>query len=214
MILISTDMNAIADSSMISVFSSLGICWVLNRLFQQVFIAPSAESRFTLKNDFSSVETMTDLELSRALSLRHPSIWNESGSTEYTGYGLAADTAECYAIAEERGVAMLSDSDAARAYSEISGNICFLDRGDVLEQAAQRGFLEQNSAAQIYNVEIPQKLCRPLRQRNIAEETEIMRFRTNPPRQEWVSSSANVSLTVVPSHDDNVQSNTFDYSDL
>lgn len=208
-----TSLKAIADRSILRIFSSLGMCWLLNRLFQQVTIAPSAHVEANTANGFL-IDSMTISELENAIRLRNPKIWENSTNTEYTSYGLPADTAECYAIAEERGVTVLSDSGAARAFSSIGENVQLLDRGDLLEHAALRGILEQSSAAQLYNVEIPKRFSRPLRKRFVDGKVEYMRLLTHPPRQEWVSIHPSLNLTIVPPHSEGSHTRNFNFSDL
>ncbi len=169
-----TGADAITDASTASAFSTLGIFWVLNRLFPKIFLAPSAGYRLSLPIEWvTPVESMTETELERALALRSGKIWDETACTSYTSAGLPAGAAESVAIAESRNLTVITDCESAIAYS------------DVLERAAQQGILEQNHAARIYNDEIPIRLSRALKRRSINGRVEILRLRTEPARQEW-----------------------------
>jgi ribosomal protein S20 len=193
-----TGAHAITDASIASAFSTLGIFWVLNRLFPKIFIAPTACYRISLPIELvTPVEFMTETELQRALALRSGKIWEETQCTSFTCAGLPADAAESIAIGESRNLTVITDCESAIAYSAAQGTSFVVTSGDVLERAAQQGILEQNHAARIYNHEIPNRLSRALKRRSINGRAEILRLQTDPPRQEWAPESleqTNISM--------------------
>lgn len=132
--IVHTGVNAIADSTILSVFSALGIWWVFGNLFRQVLVAPSADFALACAANFVQVD-ISQQELYRALGLRSADIWKGTGCRTYNRYGLPADTAECVAIAEHRGITVLTDSEAAHAYNDVNGKLQMMNSDTILKQA-------------------------------------------------------------------------------
>lgn len=132
-------MTAIADTSILRACSTLGLGWILGRLFRQVLVAPSADFKLACTSCVQA--ELSPHELHRAMRLRGTEIWRGTGCRRYTRYGLPADTAECFSIAEVRDIPVLTESEAARAYNDASGKLQLLNSDEIIEWAAQQGIL-------------------------------------------------------------------------